>query len=199
MTTVQDALGEFRGGQTPNYEVSEDGKTKEKRLFQSSHLEIIKVRHEDYPEHPYIYAHSPRTAGNLAAVLPYRITEDGDTQYLIRREVCPAWDWEHKTCALTGGWESDETILECAARELYEEAGYEVHEGHLESLGTCHLSKAMDTVCHLFAADVTQVDPDEPEGDGSLFEERAENEWTDSVASVEGPLVHVMVNRLLER
>jgi ADP-ribose pyrophosphatase len=69
-------------------------------------------------------------------------------------------------------------LEERAVKEIEEESGYKVKKEDLESLGTCYGAKSIDTVFHLFAVDVADKEPEEPEGDGSDLEDKSKFEWT---------------------
>jgi len=39
----------------------------------------------------YVYSHETRCNGVIVAILPYRRTEKGRLQFLLRREITPCW------------------------------------------------------------------------------------------------------------
>lgn len=85
-------------------------------------------------------------SGECAGVLPFK---DPETVILVRqfRYVTGRHTWEMPT----GGMHKDETVLECAQRELAEEIGFRA--GRLEPLTTIHTSKSiLDETAYLFAA-----------------------------------------------
>lgn len=110
------------------------------------------------------------------AVLPYRI-QGRDLWYLCRMEPCPS----HGPCilpsSLTGGLKEGEEPAAAAARELYEEAGYQVPLEHLIPLGEVWPSKLVELRVFLFAANVTGLEHTKPKGDGSSWEALASNVW----------------------
>lgn len=136
-------------------------------------LELCSAEPRTEDEHPYYYVHEARCHGNIVAVLPYKRAagHEGKTNILygMRREVTPAWGERHNHSALTGGCEDDETPRETAARELAEEAGYEVDSEYITFLGRCRGTKSSDTIYHLYAVDVTDVkyDASLASGDGT--------------------------------
>lgn len=154
----------------------------------------LKVRRGDYE-----YAHEERSDGEIVAVLPFRLDDRGNVDgFLLRVEECLAWGEGQVPCALTGGVETENPAID-AARELHEESGYEVPPHDLVSLGKSRATKAMDTVYHLWSANLTGLEPGEAEGDGTAHEERGTTMWTDDIRRVADPHVHVMWSRLVHR
>jgi 8-oxo-dGTP pyrophosphatase MutT (NUDIX family) len=127
----------------------------------------------------YTFVREIRCNGNIVSVLPVRTMKNG-RQYLARRETCPAHseiEAQPELCSITGGVDPGRSPLETAQLELFEEAGYEVDAKKFIALGTVRPSKAMDTVAHLFAVDVTTITPQEAKGDGSKWEMGSSVEW----------------------
>ena len=80
-------------------------------------------------------------------MLPFK---DSETIILVRqyRYIVGRDTWEMPT----GGMHRDETVLQCAQRELAEEIGYGA--GKLTPLTTIHTSKSiLDETAHLFIAE----------------------------------------------
>lgn len=117
----------------------------------------------------YEYLHTE----DKVAVLPYR----GD-EYLLRKEICPAWGSEPRICTLTGTIETSRP-MEDALRELYEEAGFQVLPDHMEEYGDIRPVKSSDQVVYLYGVDVSGVAPEKPPGDGSALEDHARCLWVD--------------------
>jgi 8-oxo-dGTP pyrophosphatase MutT (NUDIX family) len=159
----------------------------------------------------YIYSHETRCDGHVVAVLPYRHT-DKNRRYeiLLHESANPAWHGRYSRWlsyssqvlldSITGGWENGEDLRDTAARELLEEGGYDRAPAHFTALGTCFAGKSADTVNHLFAVDLTGVEPARttPSGDGSVIEKMEKPRWmlTESAALSLDPLVAVMIMRL---
>lgn len=98
--------------------------------------------------------------------------------------------------SFTGGVESDDP-MEDVIREVQEEAGFTVTEESVIPLGTCRGPKCADTVYVLYAVDVTGLEEEEAEGDGSELEAKATNMWTE-VIEAQDPLVYVLAMRLTQ-
>lgn len=77
-------------------------------------------------------------------------------------------------CPITGAIDEGELPEEAAIREVYEEAGYKVQ---VLSLGKYIVGTQTNEVCHLFYANVTEMEPDEAPQDGSYHESISKNEW----------------------
>lgn len=143
----------------------------------------------------YVFSHEARCNGNIVAILPYRRVGKDAWEALLRDEVVPPWGLSSSLCAITGGCDHEgEEPVEVAIRELKEEAGYDVSA--LDVLGTCRGTKSTDTVFHLFAVDVTSMEPGEATGDGSRLEDEASTSWSADPETCDDPLVSVMWARL---
>ncbi|UBF29946.1 NUDIX domain-containing protein (plasmid) [Kovacikia minuta CCNUW1] len=78
-------------------------------------------------------------------------------------------------CPITGGLDSPtETPIQCAVREVYEETGYSVE---VDYLGLYVVGTQTDELVYLFWQDVTGLEPDVPQQDGTYFESISRNEW----------------------
>jgi 8-oxo-dGTP diphosphatase len=77
-------------------------------------------------------------------------------------------------CPITGAIDEGESPEDCANREVYEEAGYEVQ---VLPLGNYMVGTQTNEVCYLYYADVTDQEPGEPPQDGSYHESISRNEW----------------------
>ncbi|GAB4364777.1 MAG: hypothetical protein Kow00121_00750 [Elainellaceae cyanobacterium] len=77
-------------------------------------------------------------------------------------------------CPITGALEEGESPAAAAQREVYEEAGYRVK---LTPLGQYIVGTQVNEICYLYYADVTGMEPDEPQQDGTYLESIAHNEW----------------------
>lgn len=151
----------------------------------------------------YIFVREVRCGGNIVSVLPFRNTGTGQ-QYLARRETCPAHasiNQQPELCSITGGVDSGTSPLETARLELLEEAGYSVDPGEFVPLGNVKPSKAMDTVAHLFAIDVSDKRPQAAMGDGSKWEVGASVVWVSEGEGLEigDPLFIAALARLSRR
>lgn len=147
------------------------------------HNEWISIHDLDGRGGGYTFVHEPRVSGRVA-VLPFRASSAG-LSYLMRRERVSPWaspptlDCDLIPCAITGGMDhGGETPRACAAREMREEVGLVVPEADVIDLGPTFTIKCVDTVYHLFAADVTGVDPVFAPSDGTAGERGCRAFWT---------------------
>lgn len=148
----------------------------------------------------YTYIHEVRCGGQIISILPFRLTTHGRS-YLARRETCPAHEAlneQPELCSITGGVDAPHTPADTAQIELLEEAGYSISSDELIPLGWVKPSKAMDTVAHLFAVDVTSKTPNAAVGDGTKWEAGASVEWVSEKLGLDigDPLFVVALARL---
>jgi ADP-ribose pyrophosphatase YjhB (NUDIX family) len=78
------------------------------------------------------------------------------------------------SCPITGALEEGELPEAAAVRETYEEAGY---QAQLSPLGRYIVGTQLNEICYLFYADVTGIEPDFAQQDGTYLESIAHNEW----------------------
>jgi len=104
----------------------------------------------------------------------------GDYQVLIRQQpLCihiPDINQEHKLypCPITGAIDTGESPEEAAIREVHEEAGFSVQ---VLPLGKYIVGTQTNEICYMYYADVTGVEPETAQQDGSYFESISQNEW----------------------
>ncbi|MBW4690526.1 MAG: NUDIX domain-containing protein [Lyngbya sp. HA4199-MV5] len=77
-------------------------------------------------------------------------------------------------CPITGALEEGESPEAAASRETYEEAGYRVQ---VRSFGKYIVGTQVNELCHLYYADVTRIEPDVAQQDGTYMESIGKNEW----------------------
>lgn len=165
----------------------------ETTLFRNHFLAVIE-------RDGYAFVREVRCDGHIVSVLPYRDSSKG-RQYLARREICPAHaalNQQPELCSITGGVDSGNSPVETARLELMEEAGYTIDTANFVSLGIVKPSKAMDTVAHLFAINVSGVQRQRARGDGSRWERGATVQWISESEGldIEDPLFVVAFARL---
>jgi 8-oxo-dGTP diphosphatase len=160
-------------------------------------LEIRKTKDPEFGINGYQYAHKVRSNGHDVAILPTRWTPRG-SEVLLRKELTPAWKpLGYKVNAITGGIDDGMTPEQAAVQEIRQEAGYTVKEEDLVSLGTIFVSKAEDTVYHLFTVDLTDFEQGEPEPDGGLEEKEScfwDSEYLDY--HIDDALIYVLAGRM---
>jgi 8-oxo-dGTP pyrophosphatase MutT (NUDIX family) len=130
----------------------------------------------------YVFSHETRCNGNIVAVLPFRrIPWDGGStreQFLVRREITPAWGQRPRLSALTGGCDDPtKSPLQIAAMELEQEAGFIIDPAKFIFLGRCRGSKSNSALYHLFAVDTTTTEQFTALGDGTVGEQNSSTEW----------------------
>jgi 8-oxo-dGTP diphosphatase len=77
-------------------------------------------------------------------------------------------------CPITGALDEEESAEVAAQREVYEETGYRVE---VLPLGQYIVGTQVNEICYLYYVDVTGMEPDEPQQDGTYMESIAHNEW----------------------
>jgi len=111
----------------------------------------------------------------VVAVLPYRLTAARELEICLTDERVPCWE-EDGLSAVTGAPQEPDPVDD-AVRELREQTGYRVRPGWLLPLGSCRDSEASTTQYQLYAVDVTDLEPEDPAGDGSRQEAEAACVW----------------------
>lgn len=144
----------------------------------------------------YYFLHENRCRG-IVATLPYRILEDNSIEIGLISEITPCWREDPVVCSITGGIDHGDTAPLTSVKELFEETGLLAPVESLIPLGSCFSSKAVDTVYTLFAVDVTRVEKIKQ------TEIRIEFNFIPLerrfYANIEDPIVHVLINRLLDK
>ena len=129
----------------------------------------------------YIFSHESRCNGQIVHVLPFMDKQSGTEPwfFLLRWELTPCWSFHepYNLSMVTGGVDDGATPLETAINELSEETGYQALPRHFIDLGKCFGTKSSDTINHLFAVNVTNLDWQEPSGDGSALEAASSCRW----------------------
>jgi 8-oxo-dGTP pyrophosphatase MutT (NUDIX family) len=127
-------------------------------LFESEWLRVL-------DNNGYIYSQEVKARhGEHVILLPYRRLGRDAWEYLLRNELCPAWSNEPILCGICGTCEAQSPV-EDAVRELKEEAGYTITAEQLQYLGCVQGTKSTDSIYHLYAVDVADLQQEEPQGD----------------------------------
>jgi 8-oxo-dGTP pyrophosphatase MutT (NUDIX family) len=117
------------------------------------------------------------------AILPFRALvvndeDDEPTEFLARIEPTPSHaPNQNHLGAITGDQKEGEALIDAAIRELEEEAGFRATREMMIDLGKTYVSKALSTIVQMYAVDVSSLVQYTPKGDGSIYEEQAENVW----------------------
>lgn len=165
-------------------------------LYKNEHVSLVDMQCDELDLDNFPYAHESKGSGAISVVLPYRFSKNDRLQLLLRKEIVPCWGFKHQMTSISG------PVLEASARgtavrELREDSGYRVHpDKDLLSLGKSYGHKIVDTICHLYATDLTNVDVGEDLGDHES-KLRAGAIWLDG-PKTQDPLVYIMYVRLLD-
>lgn len=130
----------------------------------------------------FIYAE--RRNIDSTASLCFRKT-DGKYEFLIRYQPLPIVNdnKKHKwsdlfACPITGSMEENETQLDNAIREIYEEANYKVDKFNLISFNKTVATTQSNETVYNFVFDLSSIEKtNKLEGDGSIFENISKNKW----------------------
>lgn len=147
-----------------------------KLLYKTKHLSMYETKHG------FIY--SQRRGINSTAVLCFKKTKN-DYLFLIRYQPLPEvntvkhlkWD-DLYACPITGSIEKNQTPLQNAIAEVYEEANLQISNKNLIMHNYCVATTQMNETVFNFLFDVTGIKPaNKKQGDGSIFEEVSKNKW----------------------
>jgi len=169
-----------------------------KTLCENKWISLKEINIPEMGINGYVFSHETRCNGKIVAILPYRINDKNELEYLIRYEVTPCWGLKQEISSITGGVEEDDPI-HTAVEEMYQEAGYEILPQELIGLGTSHASKSSDTIYYLFSVDLTGKEKiGEAKGDGSNLEQMAECKWAPPkvISLSKDPQLYVLSRRL---
>ncbi|MGQ4645972.1 NUDIX domain-containing protein [Lyngbya aestuarii] len=117
---------------------------------------------------------------SVAIFLVRKSEAQQEYEVLIRQQpLCidiPDINEEHRlySCPITGAIDQGESPEEAAVREVYEEAGFSVE---VLPLGKYIVGTQTNEICYMYYADVTGIEPEVPQQDGSYFESISKNEW----------------------
>lgn len=174
--------------------ISTNKKTKEKILFKNKWVSLKEIN-------GYSFLHEERSKGKIVAVLGYKIKEK-QLEILGRFEITIAHNNSMELCSLTGGIEENESALDSAVRELFEESGIKENKENFVSLGTIKNYKAADTTTYLYCVNLQGKDPAEKaKGDGTGGEKDTYCKWisADEIIDCKDPLTHSMLLRLMKK
>ncbi|QZX49032.1 NUDIX domain-containing protein [Mycoplasma sp. E35C] len=127
----------------------------------------------------FIYAQ--RKSVNSIASLCFKHVGD-EVMYLIHYQPQPelkskkCWN-DLYPCPITGAIDPNETPLQAAIRETYEEGGIKVDLNQFHDQIYFVPSTQMNEIVYCFIFDVTNLEQEEPKTDGTLFESVSINKW----------------------
>lgn len=113
-------------------------------------------------------------------VLPYTIDNNILSSVGVLNELNYFREGDYCKTLITGTADADDpTLLHTAIRELHEESGIECLDvDKWIFLGSFRLSKSSTEYCHVFGVNVTDLEINEPKGDGSEQEKKSKFELT---------------------
>lgn len=92
--------------------------------------------------------------GTMALVLPYK-KRKGHRYYLLDKKWIPNWDSDIDTCGISSFFKEDE--IESGLCTLLEKLiGVEIQEAELQYLGICAGDRHTNTMCKVYAVDLSQ-------------------------------------------
>lgn len=150
----------------------------------------------------YEYVHD-RT-GELVGILVFSRDGSGGIDRVLGRYEYDVQTGTKKLTSITGGVEPNQTPIECAVQELYEEAGFSIEPEELIDLGTMTLSKSDDSILYLYGFDCTSKEGSRREesiSDGTIGEEDAYCDWVGFLDCVDmqNPVNHVAILRIFQK
>lgn len=95
-----------------------------------------------------------------ALVLPFR-KKMTQTQYLLHRDLIPAWDQEKDLCGILIEGEHS-SIEEEIIKELNMHFGYKTELSNVLSLGVCAGDRSLSNTYYLYAVDLTKAKISDP-------------------------------------
>lgn len=147
-----------------------------KLLYKNKYLSLYKTKQG------FIYAQ--RRGVNSTAILCFKKVK-GEYKFLIRYQPLPVvntvkhlkWD-DVYACPITGSIEENQTPIENAINEVYEEANIRISKKNLIAGSYCVSSTQMNETVFNFLFDVTNCKTvNKKQGDGSIFENVSLNKW----------------------
>jgi 8-oxo-dGTP diphosphatase len=133
-------------------------------------------------ESPRGFQYLERKGKDSVAVFLLRKSDENSEQYevLIRQQhLCidnREVDGRFRLfpCPVTGALDEGELPETAAKREVYEETGYRVQ---ILPLGRYIVGTQVNEICYLYYADITRMEPDAAQQDGTYMESIGKNEW----------------------
>ena len=114
---------------------------------------------------------------SIAVFLIRKCDDDSQrVEVLIRLQpLCiDSTDTKLYPCPITGSLDAGELPEQAAVREVYEESGFSVH---LFPLGRYIVGTQTNEICYMYYADVTDLEPEDAQQDGTYHESISKNEW----------------------
>ena len=183
--------------QSPPYpaEIHEEEVTKP--AYKNQHLEIWKINDRAKEIRSHYYLHEKWCYGRQVALLPFRFGKNRRVEYLLRKEIVPAWRTD-VTCmtAISGEIYQAFTDFKAILKQLDEKTGFDLTPAsrRLKYLGACHGSKRIDTVYDLYAVNVHGLTQEPPEGDGTAMDDLSTCHWVvdSTIGMAVDPLVYIL-------
>ena len=171
---------------------------KDKEVYSDDFLSIYQRYTNLNPDNPYTFLFEKRSNGKLVVILPFRRNENGELEFLIRKETVIVWNPNEKyTVSITGGVEDDDPH-KTAVMELAEEGGYITKFENFIYLGYTKIAKHANTNVFMYAIDLTNMKRTTAYSDGSDMEKIAFSYWSDNIGDVESTILYKILYRLFE-
>lgn len=142
---------------------------------------LIKTKHLDMYQTKQGFVYCQRRTINSIAALCFK-KEDNQYYFLIRYQPLPEIkekvDWKQPyACPITGSIEENESELESAIREVYEEGGIKVSNQNMVANSVAIATTQMNEKVFHYLFDVTNLQQVTPTNDGTIFESVSFNKW----------------------
>ena len=146
---------------------------KNKLLYETKHLSLYET------EKGFVYAQ--RRTIDRSATLCFK-KELNEYKFLIRFQPLPEvkekTSWNHcYPCPITGSIEKNETPIENAIKEVFEEGGIKIDSTNIVKSFYAVATTQMNEKNFYFLADVSNLKEQKPVNDGSIFEKASFNKW----------------------
>jgi hypothetical protein len=148
--------------------------SQEKVLFSTAHLVVKETARG--------FHYSERLGKDSVAIFLVRKNESITCKYEVLVRMQPLCQNNSEVngeqqlypCPFTGRIESDESPDQAAVRETFEESGYLTQ---VKLLGKYFVGTQTNETCHMYYADVANVEPEDALQDGTYHESISRNEW----------------------
>ncbi len=165
-------------------------------VYKNKDLAIYNVNDRTKEIRSHYYLHEKWCGGRQVALLPFRFGKRNRPEYLLRKEMVPAWRTDMTCMAAISGVIADyDTSTSSAAGHLWKNTGFQILYGRrFKFLGSCRGSKRVDTVYDLYAVNVHGLTQEPPEGNGTPLDDMATLHWVvnSTIGMAIDPLVYVL-------
>jgi len=164
--------------------------------YKNQYLEIWKINDKAKEIKSHYYLHEKWCGGRQVALLPFRFGKNRRPEYLLIKEMVPAWRTD-LTCmaAIIFGVDFYDTNNWTGREELFAKTGfYASHGRRFKFLGSCHGSRRTDTQYDLYAFNVHGLIQELAPGDGTPLGDMATLHWMvdSTIGMAVDPLVYIL-------